>query len=149
MRETLQHGDKLIVLNSWLCGAYQAGDIVIAAKDGFEGGEPIVKRVIATEGQTVDIDFAEGVVYVDGAALAEPYVKEPTWLAEGTEFPLTVPENHIFLMGDNRNDSKDSRHQELGAVDVRCVIGRALFLAVPGETAELERREWSRIGSLK
>lgn len=149
MRETLQDGDKLIVLNGWLCGNYHPGDIVIAAKDTFEGGEPIVKRVIAVEGQTVDIDFDEGVVYVDGTALEESYTKEPTWLEEGTVFPLTVPEGCAFLMGDNRNDSKDSRHPDLGAVDTRCIIGRALFLAAPGKTAALDQREWSRIGPLK
>ena len=66
MRETLQDQDMLVVLNNWLCGGYEQGDIVILQRDDFYGGEPIVKRVIATEGQTVDIDFDAGVVYVDG-----------------------------------------------------------------------------------
>ena len=78
MRNTLQNGDLLLVVNSLLCGDYQRGDVVIAAKDSFEHGEPIVKRVIATEGQTVDVDFDGGVVYVDGAALEEPYILEAT-----------------------------------------------------------------------
>ena len=77
----------LVVLNNWLCGTYEQGDIVILQRDDFYGGEPIVKRVIATEGQTVDIDFDAGVVYVDGTALEEPYTREPTWTQEGTEFP--------------------------------------------------------------
>lgn len=148
MRETLQDGDLLAVLNASWCGSYEAGDLVILCKDGFHGGEPIVKRVIATEGQTVDIDFTQGVVYVDGEALEEPYVREPTWTAEGMEFPLTVPEGCLFVMGDNRNDSDDSRNPELGPVDSRQVLGRAVFLVLPGETAELGRREWSRIGIL-
>ena len=148
MRETLQNGDMLLVVNGILCREYRQGDIVIAAKASFENGEPIVKRVIATEGQTVDVDFVNGVVSVDGTALSEPYIREETHLSEGTEFPLTVPEGCVFLMGDNRNDSRDSRDPLLGAVDTRNLIGRAVFLLVPGETAGLEDREWNRIGSL-
>ena len=148
MRETLQDQDMLVVLNNWLCGGYEQGDIVILQRDDFYGGEPIVKRVIATEGQTVDIDFDAGVVYVDGAALEEPYTREPTWTQEGTEFPLTVPEGCVFVMGDNRNDSDDSRDSALGPVDTRCVLGRALLLAVPGPTADTEQRDWSRVGLL-
>ena len=148
MRETLQNGDMLLVVNGILCREYRQGDIVIAAKASFENGEPIVKRVIATEGQTVDVDFVNGVVSVDGMALSEPYIREETLLSEGTEFPLTVPEGCVFLMGDNRNDSRDSRDPLLGAVDTRNLIGRAVFLLVPGETAGLEDREWNRIGSL-
>ena len=148
MRETLQDQDMLVVLNNWLCGGYEQGDIVILQRDDFYGGEPIVKRVIATEGQTVDIDFNAGVVYVDGTALEEPYTREPTWTQEGTEFPLTVPEGCIFVMGDNRNDSDDSRDSALGPVDTRCVLGRALLLAVPGPTADTEQRDWSRVGIL-
>ena len=148
MRETLQDQDMLVVLNNWLCGGYEQGEIVILQRDDFYGGEPIVKRVIATEGQTVDIDFDAGVVYVDGTALEEPYTREPTWTQEGTEFPLTVPEGCIFVMGDNRNDSDDSRDSALGPVDTRCVLGRALLLAVPGPTADTEQRDWSRVGIL-
>ena len=148
MRETLQDQDMLVVLNNWLCGGYEQGDIVILQRDDFYGGEPIVKRVIATEGQTVDIDFDAGVVYVDGTALEEPYTREPTGTQEGTEFPLTVPEGCVFVMGDNRNDSDDSRDSALGPVDTRCVLGRALLLAVPGPTADTEQRDWSRVGIL-
>ena len=100
MRETLQNGDMLLVVNGILCREYRQGDIVIAAKASFENGEPIVKRVIATEGQTVDVDFVNGVVSVDGTALSEPYIREETHLSEGTEFPLTVPEGCVFLMGE-------------------------------------------------
>ena len=148
MRETLQDGDLLAVLNGPLCGDYRPGDIVIAQRPDFNGGAPIVKRVIATEGQTVDIDFAAGVVYVDGEPLEEPYLNEPTWTEEGTRFPLTVPEGHLFLMGDNRNRSEDSRSSDLGPVDSRCVLGRAVLLALPGLTADTGVREWSRAGFL-
>lgn len=148
MRETLQNGDLLLVVNRALCGDFERGDVVIAAKATFENGEPIVKRVIATEGQTVDVDFVGGVVYVDGEALEEPYIRESTYLDEGTAFPFTVPEGCVFLMGDNRNGSRDSRAPELGAVDERCLIGRAVFLLLPGQTEGLDMREWDRIGSL-
>ena len=146
MRETLQDQDMLLVWNGHLCGAYQAGDIVVLSKASFRNGAPIVKRVIATEGQTVDIDFNAGVVYVDGAALEEDYIREPTWTPEGISFPITVPEGQIFVLGDNRNDSSDSRHRDLGTIDTRMVIGKAVFLLLPGETADIEKREWGRIG---
>ena len=149
MRETLQDQDLILLLNDPLCGEYEAQDIVVLSKETFENGSPIVKRVIATEGQTVDIDFNAGVVYVDGAALDEPYTREPTWTPEGVEFPLTVPENHVFVLGDNRNHSSDSRHIDLGPIDERMVIGKAVFLAVPGKTAETDVRDWSRIGLIE
>lgn len=148
MRETLQDQDLLLVLDNWLCGDFQPGDIVILQEEDFNGGVPIVKRVIATEGQTVDIDFANGTVYVDGMELEEPYIREPTWTDEGAEFPLTVPEGCVFVMGDNRNDSDDSRNPSLGPVDTRSVLGRVLVLAVPGITAETQQRDWSRVGIL-
>ena len=148
MRETLQHNDLLLVLNGWLCGDYAAGDVVVLSKPGFEGGAPIVKRVIATGGQTVDIDFATGTVCVDGVVLEEDYIREPTFREEGLAFPVTLAENEIFVLGDNRNNSKDSRHPDLGCVDGRYVIGRAVCLLVPGKTAGLEQREWSRIGGI-
>lgn len=148
MRETLQDGDLLLVLSGYLCGEYRAGDIVIVQKPGFHDGSPIVKRVIATERQTVDIDFSSGAVYVDGEALREDYIREPTFLDEGISLPLTVPEGCVFVMGDNRNDSDDSRDPALGPVDTRSMIGRAFLLAVPGKTAETEKRDWGRVGIL-
>ena len=146
MLNTLQHGDRLLVVNSMLYHDYKYGDIVILRKDGVFDDDPIVKRVIAVEGQTVDIDFAEGIVYVDGEALEEDYIREPTYTAEGTEFPLTVPEGSIFVMGDNRNDSSDSRDYRLGTVDTRYVIGKAAFLIFPGPDYETEKRDFKRIG---
>ena len=145
MVPTLQDGDRLLVLNSILYDDYQYGDIVVLRKESFLA-EPIVKRVIATGGQTVDIDFETGSVYVDGELLKEDYINELTFLEEGTEFPLTVPEGSIFVMGDNRNNSNDSRDYRLGTVDTRYVIGKAVFLAFPGTDESTGERDFGRIG---
>lgn len=147
MVPTLQDQDRLLVLNSMLYHDYRYGDIVVLRKDSFMT-EPIVKRVIATEGQTVDIDFSTGSVYVDGALLKEDYINELTFEEEGTEFPLTVPEGSIFVMGDNRNHSNDSRDSRLGTVDTRYVIGKAVFLVFPGPDLVTEKRDFSRIGGI-
>lgn len=147
MVPTLQDGDRLLVLNSMLCGGYEPGDIVVLRKESFLP-TPIVKRVIAMEGQVVDIDFGSGVVYVDGRRLHEDYINEPTFTPEGTEFPLTVPEGCVFVMGDNRNHSTDSRSDQLGTIDVRYIIGRAVFLALPGPDAVTGVRDYGRIGGI-
>ncbi len=147
MLPTLQHGDRLLVLSSLLYNDYKYKDIVILRKETFDE-KPIVKRVIATGGQTVDIDFLAGIVYVDGVALDEPYINELTHAEEGTSFPLTVPEGSVFVMGDNRNHSSDSRHSRLGTVDTRYIIGRAVFLLFPGPDSETNAREFSRVGVL-
>ena len=146
MLNTLQHDDRLLVVNPIFYHDYQYGDIVILRKNGVFDNDPIVKRVIAVGGQTVDIDFDAGVVYVDGEALEEDYIREPTYTAEGSEFPLTVPEGSIFVMGDNRNGSSDSRDYRLGTVDTRYVIGKAAFLIFPGPDYDTEKRDFSRIG---
>ena len=150
MFSTLADGDYLLLINRPLCGELERGDIVVASMDRFKGGEPIVKRVIATEGQTVDIDFRAGVVYVDGVALQEDYIYTPTHLSEGMEFPLVVDEGCLFLMGDNRGDSRDSRAPEIGLVDRRDILGRAVFLLIPGTGRGEYTIEWDagRIGGL-
>ena len=147
MVPTLQDGDRLLVLNAMLDNDYGYGDIVVLRKDTCLE-EPIVKRVIATEGQTVDIDFVSGAVYVDGELLEEDYLNEPTYVEEGTEFPLTVPEGSIFVMGDNRNHSSDSRSSDLGTVDTRYVIGKAVFLLFPGADEATGQRDFGRIGPI-
>ena len=147
MVPTLQDGDRLLVLNSMLCGGYEPGNIVVLRKESFLP-TPIVKRVIATAGQAVDIDFGSGVVYVDGRRLHEDCINELTFTAEGTEFPLTVPEGCVFVMGDNRNHSTDSRSAQLGTIDQRYIIGRAVFLALPGPDAVTGVRDYGRIGGI-
>ena len=148
MRPTLQHGDLLLVSSPLWRGEYQQGDVVIACRKDFNEGLPVVKRVIATANQTVDIDFGSGSVYVDGYLLEEPYIAEPTYVDEGMDFPLTVPEGCVFLLGDNRNRSQDSRDPALGPVDTRAIVGRAVFLGFPGISADTQQREFSRIGAV-
>ena len=92
---------------------------------------PIVKRVIATKGDTVDIDFSTGTVSVNGEVLEESYIAEPTTTQYDITFPQTVPEGCIFVMGDNRNHSTDSRYGQLGMVDTRYVIGKVLMRIFP------------------
>lgn len=147
MIPTLQDGDRLLVVNSTICGDYRVGDIVIARKESFDS-KPIVKRVIATAGQTVDIDFALGRVYVDGELLEEDYINDLTYREEGTQFPLVVPEGEVFLLGDNRNHSNDSRDSSLGTVDERLLIGKAVFLLFPGKDYLNGQRDFGRFGLL-
>lgn len=146
MYNTLIDGDRLILSSSLFYGEPQRGDIVVISKKSFENGECIVKRIIATEGQTVDIDFKTGVVYVDGIALQEDYTYTPTNLEEGVRFPLTVGENQVFVMGDNRNWSKDSRNPQIGLIDERQILGKAIFLLTPGTNGGHEPAQYDRIG---
>lgn len=148
MYDTLYDGDYLLLLENSLCGELEQGDIVVAAMDRFRDGTPIVKRVIATQNQTVDIDFEAGIVYVDGVALEEEYTFTPTNHIEGTSFPLTVEENCVFLMGDNRNESQDSRSPQIGQVDRREILGKAVFLLFPGTNKGMNAFDYSRIGGL-
>lgn len=148
MYDTLWDGDYLLLISNSLYHTPQYGDIIVAAKQSFQNGDPIVKRVIAVEGQTVDIDFEKGIVYVDGNALDEPYTHTLTNLDEGTAFPLTVDDGCVFVMGDNRNKSKDSRSTEIGLVDKREILGRAVFLMFPGTNEGKEARDLSRVGGL-
>ena len=150
MYSTLWSGDYLLVLSRTVSGEFEQGEIIVASKDSFNEGEPIIKRVIATEGQTVDIDFQAGIVYVDGEALEEDYTFTPTNVEEGVAFPLTVHEGCVFAMGDNRNRSRDSRFPAIGLIDEREILGQAVFLFFPG-TGEGEfggSRDFGRIGVL-
>lgn len=149
MVPTLQNGDCLVLLSNVFYNNPKYGDIVVASKDSFKKGEPIIKRVIATEGQEVDIDFKSGIVYVDDVALSETYTNTPTNLFEGVSFPLVVDEGCVFVMGDNRNDSKDSRNPEIGLIDRREILGKVLLLALPGKSIDTGKREFDRIGALR
>ncbi len=131
MENTLFNGD--IVLVRSIAYTPRQGDIVVLTKTSFRP-QSIIKRVIATAGQTVDVDYDTSTVYVDGVALDEPYIKEEVmrmlWYGDGVNH-VTVPDGCIFVMGDNRNNSSDSRSPDIGVVDVRCVIGHATLVLFP------------------
>lgn len=123
MAPTLNNGDRMVMYSLF----YQPknGDVVILSdKTGLD--LPLVKRVIATEGQTVNIS-SDGVVFVDEQPLDEPYVAEE-WNDPGDlSYPLTVPEGKVFVLGDNRNHSTDSRSAQIGLVDEQEVLGKVVF----------------------
>ena len=148
MQHTLQNGETLITSN---LSEIELGDIVIfhqtsAVYDRFN--EALVKRVIATEGQTIRIDYKAGEVYVDGELLDEPYIalmsqfgkytgvwslppSMPGYDRETKTFETTVPAGCYFVMGDNRNNSADSRSVEVGFVDARRILGKAVIRLNP------------------
>ena len=148
MQDTLYTGDQLLVLNAMFCD-FKAGDVVVINDYNAQLDDTLVKRIIAVGGQTVDIDFASGAVYVDGEALDEPYIKERTYTNEGLEFPITLAEDEVFVMGDNRNHSTDSRDTRLGPVKVGYLQGKALLLVMPGKTPDTNKTDWSRLGLLR
>ena len=129
MVPTLQNEDKVILS----CLGYNPkyGDIVVITQEnGFN--TPLIKRVIATEGQTIDINAELGVVYVDGVPLDEPYIAEPTReLGDAYVYPLVIPEGKVFCMGDNRNASSDSRSSRVGMIDEDKIMGKVLFRYAP------------------
>jgi signal peptidase I len=129
MTNTLQDNDWLLTVNK---ESYERGDIVVITEPNYFD-EPLIKRVIAKGGETVNIDFTTGTVYVDGVALQEPYTREDFILPklDDIEFPYTVPEGHIFCMGDNRNGSTDSRSNLIGPLDERYVLGKAVIRILP------------------
>ena len=123
-------GDRVILTHMFYTP--QPGDIVVVTKPGTNvENVPIIKRVIATEGQTVDIDFDSGAVTVDGKVLDEPYINEPTYTKGNVTFPVKVKEGCVFVLGDNRNHSLDSRFEQVGMVDNRYILGKAIFRILP------------------
>lgn len=131
MLPTLHEGD-LVLLQS-VGYTPKQGDVVVLRKPAFME-EPVVKRVIAVGGQHVKVDYVSGKVYVDGVALDDSYINEPMrdpMALYMTVLDVTVPEGSIYVMGDNRNHSSDSRHENLGTVDNRYVLGKALCVMMP------------------
>ena len=149
MRTTLVDGDYLLLLNNVFYQEPKQYDVIVLSKQSFDGGAPIVKRVIATEGQTVDIDFETGTVRVDDEIIQEPYIRNLTLHNQGTVFPLTVAENCIFVLGDNRGVSRDSRDPAIGQIDKREVLGKALFLFFPGTDKGRTDPDLHRIGAVQ
>ena len=129
MFPTLHDGDKMLVSN--LFYTPHAGDVVVFKTDRYDPERALVKRVIATEGQEISIDFDRGVVYIDGLPVEEDYIAELTKTKLDFIGPQTVPEGCMFVMGDNRNASTDSRKKEIGMVDQRMLLGRAYYVIFP------------------
>ena len=128
MTNTLQHGDWLLTVNKT---EYVNGDIVVITQDTWFNA-PLIKRVIATGGQVIDIDADTDSVYVDGELLNEPYIREQFINQAGIhDYPYTVPEGYLFCMGDNRNYSTDSRFSEVGVIDEREILGKAVVRIIP------------------
>lgn len=132
MQNTLFANDRIVISNMFYTP--KCGDVIVISRnynnehtDLSLSSEPIIKRVIATEGMIVDIDFENGLVYVDGVLLEEDYIKNPTVTQWDVEFPLTVGENQLFVLGDNRMESMDSRDSRIGLIDKRYILGKALF----------------------
>lgn len=130
MEPTLWHGDMMVVRS--LGYTPKQGDVVVLTKPFENITGPIVKRVIAVGGQTVEIDYAANTIYVDGEEIPQDYILEPmeqkSWQTIST---ITVPEGEVFVMGDNRNVSNDSRNPDLGAVDTRYILGKAELVLFP------------------
>ena len=132
MYPTLHNGD--LVLVQQLGYTPSQGDVVIFSKPFRNFTGAIVKRVIAVGGQTVRIDYMAGTVEVDGQRLEEPYLAEVMaipWYDSRPVVEVTVPEGQLFVMGDNRNGSNDSRDPQLGTVDTRFILGRAVWILAP------------------
>ena len=129
MNPTLYEGNKMLV-----CGLFykpKPGDVVIFKTDDYDPDKALVKRVIATEGQVVNIDFDKGIVYINDEPIEEDYIAELTRVKIDFRGPWTVPEGCVFVMGDNRNKSTDSRDSRIGNVDEREIIGRAYAVIYP------------------
>lgn len=137
MVPTLQDQQRLIVSDMFYTPQYD--DIVILYADKLVNessggyGKPIVKRVIGLPGDIIRIDFVKGVVYRNGEQLPDDYTNTPTNLPEN--FPnnqdVTVEDGKIFVLGDNRNGSKDSRSSDVGQVDMRYIMGKAYLRIWP------------------
>lgn len=135
MNNTLHDGDWLAITS--VNFDYNHGDIVVVAQPWVRN-IPIIKRVIAVSGDTIDIDFDNGIVTLNGEVLDEPYIAEPTHLQYNANLPMTIPEGYVFVMGDNRNDSLDSRSAKVGLIDKRYILGKAFFRFYP-DTGILNR----------
>ena len=133
MMNTLNHNDMLILYTF----AYtpENGDIIVCQSERYGLEKPLVKRVIATEGQKVRIDYDTWTVTVDGVVIEEEYilkrVGKPMAESNYLEEEFVVPEGHLFVMGDNRNNSKDSRSDEIGFIDERYVVGKVVMRVLP------------------
>ena len=144
MLPTLEDGDRVVL--TAFDGKPERGQVVIITQPNAFG-KPVVKRIIATENQTVDINFSTGDVFVDGELLDEPYINNPTTNNEGVQFPVTVPEGHVFVMGDNRQGSTDSRSTMIGFIDENYILGVVKYrmVNIDDETGEISRIDFENM----
>lgn len=126
MMDTLHDGDKVIICD--VNYTPKQGDIVVLSTKAVE--TPIIKRVIAVGGQTVDIDYENNRVLVDGKEFDAP-IKEKMQKMGDVELPVRVPDDCVFVMGDNRNNSFDSRYSDVGMIKTKYILGRAVFRILP------------------
>lgn len=134
MLPSFNSGDRVACIHSF--SGYERGDVIIISH-ATRMDESIIKRVIAVGGDTVDIDFYKGTVSVNGQELDEPYVNTPTNLSYDMTFPVTVPEGKLFVLGDNRNDSLDSRSTDIGFINENKVLGKVVFRFYPFDKIEI------------
>lgn len=138
MNPTLTDGDWLLVNAK---SEYDRGDIIIITQPN-DRNEPLVKRVVALGGETIDIDFATHEVKINGEVIDEPYIFEPTQLSYDVTFPYHVPEGCVFAMGDNRNNSLDSRSSRIGPIDERYILGKAFIRILPFDDIKLFNEDY-------
>ena len=128
MEPTLLWNDRVAVQS--MLYTPKRGDVVVM--DGYINyGDPLVKRIIAVGGDTLDIDFSTGTVTLNGQQLDEPYISAPTRVSYDVVFPVVVSEGYVFVMGDNRPNSLDSRSSEIGMIDERDILGKVLVRIFP------------------
>jgi len=141
MLQTLRHNDRVIISNLFYTPAN--GDIIVFQSPADQFEFPLVKRVLAIENQEVYIDFDSGIVYVDN--IPEPNPPAVTTTQNDFTGHVTIPPGFVFVLGDNRNSSTDSRDNVVGLVDTRYILGKVLLVLIPGAD-DLGHRDWSRFG---
>ena len=129
MNPTLNNGEKMLVSN--LFYSPEVGDVVVFKKDEYDPNKALVKRIIAIEGQEINMDFETGTIYIDGQPIEEDYISELTVSKLDFIGPKTVPDGCVFVMGDNRNASTDSRDSRIGMVDARLILGKVYCVIYP------------------
>jgi len=143
MMHTLKHTDRVVISNLFYSPGN--GDIIVFRSPSEEFEFPLVKRVIAVAGQTINIDFNTGDVFIDDVLINEPYIAAVTTLKSDFTEPVYVPDGFVFVMGDNRNSSTDSRSASVGLVDTRYILGKVLFVLIPGAD-DMGHRDWGGFG---
>ena len=127
MVPTLQNNDRIITTNLFYEPA--AGDVIVCNSLGLK--KTIVKRIIGVAGDTIDINFDEGKVYRNGVEIKEDYINNITKRHYDVKFPITVPEGSVFVLGDNRDESLDSRSSEVGFIDTEQITGKVIMRIFP------------------